>query len=193
MPLSVILPDGTVTQPELGSGDPVDSFTQEITVAAEAIASGREAERLSGNLARQALRLCLAEIESVKTRKVDRARLIKVREESRSWTLTGTVMRDPVRNRSHDPAGCDPVCRPWRLSGRPRAREPPPHPLELLVVKLARGMGLLESLEQVSRGVRFFHVVNLFPHPIRLHESNQHQHHQNRQAHDNSTMAELNP
>ena len=55
MPLSVILPDGTVTQPELGSGDPVDAFTQEITVAAEAIATGREAERLSGNLARQAL------------------------------------------------------------------------------------------------------------------------------------------
>jgi predicted dehydrogenase len=70
MPLSVVLPDGTVSQPELGSGDPVDSFTQEIAVAAEAIASGHEAERLSGKLARQALRLCLAEIESVKTRKV---------------------------------------------------------------------------------------------------------------------------
>jgi predicted dehydrogenase len=70
MPLSVILPDGTVTQPELGTGDPVDSFTQEITVAADAIASGSEAERLSGTLARQALRLCLAEIESVQSRKV---------------------------------------------------------------------------------------------------------------------------
>jgi predicted dehydrogenase len=70
MPLSVVLPDGTVTQPELGSGDPVDSFTKEITVAAEAIASGRESERLSGKLAGQALKLCLAEIESVKTRKV---------------------------------------------------------------------------------------------------------------------------
>ena len=53
--------------PELGSGDPVDSFAQELTVAAGAVASGREATRLSGNLARQALRLCLAEIESVKT------------------------------------------------------------------------------------------------------------------------------
>jgi predicted dehydrogenase len=70
MPLSVILPDGTVTQPQLGSGDPVDSFTQEISLAAEAIASGREPDRLSGKLARQALSLCLAEIESVKTQEV---------------------------------------------------------------------------------------------------------------------------
>jgi predicted dehydrogenase len=69
MPLSVILPDGTVTHPELGSGDPVDSFAQEITVAALAVATGREAEQLSGNLARQALRLCLAEIESVQTQR----------------------------------------------------------------------------------------------------------------------------
>jgi predicted dehydrogenase len=69
MPLSVILPDGTVTHPELGSGDPIDSFAREIAVAVEAIGAGREAERLSGNLARQALKLCLAEIESVKTKK----------------------------------------------------------------------------------------------------------------------------
>ncbi len=66
-PLTIILPDGTVTQPNLGSGDPVDTFTEELSVAAKAIASGHEAERLSGNLARQALRVCLAEIESVKT------------------------------------------------------------------------------------------------------------------------------
>ena len=70
MPLSVVLPDGTVTQPDLGSGDPVDAFTQEITVAADAIASGHEPDRLSGKLARQALSLCLAEIESVKTKAI---------------------------------------------------------------------------------------------------------------------------
>jgi predicted dehydrogenase len=70
MPLSVILPDGKVERPELGSGDPVDSFALELEVAAGAVASGREAPRLSGNLARQALKLCLAEIESVKTRRV---------------------------------------------------------------------------------------------------------------------------
>jgi predicted dehydrogenase len=70
MPLSVILPDGTVERPELGSSDPVDSFTLELSVATKAAAAGVEPAQLSGNLARQALKLCLAEIESVKTRKV---------------------------------------------------------------------------------------------------------------------------
>jgi predicted dehydrogenase len=68
-PLSVILPDGKVEHPKLGSGDPIDSFAEELTTAAKAVSSGREAEQLSGSLARQALRLCLAEIDSVKTRK----------------------------------------------------------------------------------------------------------------------------
>ena len=67
MPLSVILPDGTVEHPDLGSGDPVDGFVRELTVAAEAVASGKPATRLSGDLARQALGLCLAEVESVRT------------------------------------------------------------------------------------------------------------------------------
>jgi predicted dehydrogenase len=74
MPLTVILPDGTVERPELGAGDPVDGFVRELTVAAEAVASGRTAPQLDGDLARQALLLCLAEIESVRTgRAVDLA------------------------------------------------------------------------------------------------------------------------
>ena len=68
-PLSVILPDGTVDRPELGSGDPVDGFVRELTDATQAIVSGSETPRLAGELARQALRICLAEIESVKTGK----------------------------------------------------------------------------------------------------------------------------
>lgn len=67
MPLTVILPDGTIERPELGAGDPVDGFVQELTIAAEAIASGRTAPQLDGDLARQALLLCLAEVESVRT------------------------------------------------------------------------------------------------------------------------------
>jgi predicted dehydrogenase len=70
MPLSVILPDGTVEHPKLGSGDPIDSFAHELSVAAEAVATGREAPQLAGSLARHALRLCQAEIESVKSGKV---------------------------------------------------------------------------------------------------------------------------
>jgi predicted dehydrogenase len=64
-PLSVILPDGTVGRPALGSGDPIDSFASELTVAVEAVASKVEAPRLSGKLARQALAICQAEVESV--------------------------------------------------------------------------------------------------------------------------------
>jgi predicted dehydrogenase len=66
-PLSVIRSDGTVERPDLGSGDPVDGFVRELTAATEAVASNRPSPPLSGELARQALRLCLAEIESVRT------------------------------------------------------------------------------------------------------------------------------
>jgi predicted dehydrogenase len=69
MPVSVILPDGTVETPELGSGDPIDAFAQEIGAAVSAVESGSEAAELSGELARQALVLCHAEVESVKTGK----------------------------------------------------------------------------------------------------------------------------
>ncbi len=65
-PLSVILPDGSIERPELGSGDPIDAFAQELAAAVTAAATGHEAPPLSGELARQALRICLAEIESVK-------------------------------------------------------------------------------------------------------------------------------
>jgi predicted dehydrogenase len=67
MPLTVILPDGSIERPELGAGDPVDGFVRELTVAAEAVAAGCTAPRLAGDLARQALSLCLAEIDSVRT------------------------------------------------------------------------------------------------------------------------------
>jgi predicted dehydrogenase len=70
-PLSVVLPDGTVERPELpGSGDPVDAFTAELTEAVQAVATGTPSPMLSGGLARQALRLCLAEVESAKTGQV---------------------------------------------------------------------------------------------------------------------------
>ncbi len=67
-PLSVILPDGTVERPDPpGSGDPVDAFTAELAEAVAAVASGTPSAMLSGDLARQALRLCLAEVESAKS------------------------------------------------------------------------------------------------------------------------------
>src|SRR4051812_7332305 len=66
-PLSVILPDGTVERPELGSGDPIDAFAEEIGLAVTAAASGTPTAALSGELARQALAICHAEVESVKS------------------------------------------------------------------------------------------------------------------------------
>jgi predicted dehydrogenase len=66
-PVSLILPDGTVERPDLGSGDPIDAFASELAVAIAAVESGTPAPQLSGELARQALRLCHAEVESVKS------------------------------------------------------------------------------------------------------------------------------
>jgi predicted dehydrogenase len=67
MPLSVIRADGRIERPELGSGDPVDGFVRELTVASQVIVTGQTAPELSGELARQALALCLAEVQSVRT------------------------------------------------------------------------------------------------------------------------------
>jgi predicted dehydrogenase len=68
-PLAVILPDGKVERPALGSGDPIDSFAEELGVAVASVEQGVALPQLSGELARQALVLCHAEVESVKTGK----------------------------------------------------------------------------------------------------------------------------
>jgi predicted dehydrogenase len=69
-PLTVYGPDGSAERPALGSADPVDAFGAELAVAVDAVASGQEAPALSADLARRALALCHAEVESVKTGKV---------------------------------------------------------------------------------------------------------------------------
>jgi predicted dehydrogenase len=66
VPLTVYTPDGQAQQPALGSGDPIDSFADEIGTAVEAVRSGKEAAMLSPALARDALVMCFREIESVK-------------------------------------------------------------------------------------------------------------------------------
>ncbi len=69
-PLTVYGAGGSVERPELGSADPVDAFRAELTQAVAAVSSGQEAPALSADLASRALRLCHAEIESIKTGKV---------------------------------------------------------------------------------------------------------------------------
>jgi predicted dehydrogenase len=66
-PLAVILPDGTVERPDLGSSDPIDAFAIELGVAVSSVANGAAPQQLSGELARQALLICHAEVESVTT------------------------------------------------------------------------------------------------------------------------------
>ena len=64
--LTAYTPDGS-SKPELAAADPVDSFVEELGAAVEAARAGRAPDVLSGDLARDALALCLAEQESVRT------------------------------------------------------------------------------------------------------------------------------
>jgi predicted dehydrogenase len=66
-PLTVLTADGGSEQPALGgTGDPVESFTAELQAACDGVRAGREPDLLSGQLARDALSLCLKECQSVK-------------------------------------------------------------------------------------------------------------------------------
>ncbi len=70
MPPTVLSADGQVQRPELGAGDPIDGFVQEINEVARAISSGQPSQLLAGDLARDALLLCQKQTESVLTRKI---------------------------------------------------------------------------------------------------------------------------
>jgi len=65
MPLTVLDAKGKVQRPELGSGDPVDSFTSELSEAVRAIRSGQPSPLLNGELARDALILGQRQTQSV--------------------------------------------------------------------------------------------------------------------------------
>ncbi|MBI1929974.1 Gfo/Idh/MocA family oxidoreductase [Candidatus Poribacteria bacterium] len=67
MPLTLLTDDGKVHKPDLGDVDAIDAFTNELQYAVDAIDQGHEPTALSGIGARDALRLCYKEAESVKT------------------------------------------------------------------------------------------------------------------------------
>ncbi len=67
LPLTVYHADGTIERPALGDGDPVNAFALELGEAVRAIESGQPSPLLDGRLARQALAICLAETESVRS------------------------------------------------------------------------------------------------------------------------------
>ncbi|WP_153555736.1 Gfo/Idh/MocA family protein [Roseimaritima sediminicola] len=69
MPLSVFQADGSIEQPDLGDGDPVKSFHLEIDAAADSLSSGQAHPALDGQVAADAIRLCDAQLRSVRTGK----------------------------------------------------------------------------------------------------------------------------
>ncbi|MGL4423711.1 MAG: Gfo/Idh/MocA family protein [Gemmataceae bacterium] len=71
LPLTCYHADGRVEIVALpNSGDPIDAFTAELSDAITAIESGQQSAKLRADLARDALRLCHLEIESVKAGRV---------------------------------------------------------------------------------------------------------------------------
>ena len=68
-PFKVFDEEGNVLRPDLGSGDPVDSFVMEIQEAVSAIESGQPSSLLGGELARDAITLCHKQAESARTQK----------------------------------------------------------------------------------------------------------------------------
>lgn len=69
-PLTLVTQDGKATQPTLDGGTEwCAAFTAELQVAVDAIRTGTEPALLSGTLARDALKLCYLEAESIRTGK----------------------------------------------------------------------------------------------------------------------------
>ncbi len=72
-PLTLMTDDGQITKPELpGGSEWCSAFTDELQTAVNAVTSGETPTILSGDLARDALRLCVAEAESIRTGQVVR-------------------------------------------------------------------------------------------------------------------------
>jgi predicted dehydrogenase len=72
-PLTVLLDDGKVLRPKLGSGDPTDAFAAELAEVVRAVRSDTASPLLAGSLARDAVILCQKQTESVR-----RGRVVKV-------------------------------------------------------------------------------------------------------------------
>lgn len=67
MPVTLLTGDGEVHNPDMGAGDPIDSFAGEIQYAVDSIRNNQTPVALSGEGARDALLLCYKEAESVRT------------------------------------------------------------------------------------------------------------------------------
>ena len=72
MPLTIVTADGKTHRPELGSGDPVDSFAVEIGEVIRCVTADTPSTVLAADLARDAVILCHRQTESVKSGKIVR-------------------------------------------------------------------------------------------------------------------------
>ena len=66
-PLTLLTADGKSERPSLGQADDFTAFAAELQVAVDAVASGKESDLLSGQLARDALVMCYKECDSVRS------------------------------------------------------------------------------------------------------------------------------
>jgi predicted dehydrogenase len=64
MPVTVLPSKGKVTEPKLGSGDPMDSFQREMTEVAKAVKTRKPPAFLLADLARDAITLCHKQTEA---------------------------------------------------------------------------------------------------------------------------------
>jgi predicted dehydrogenase len=69
-PVTVLTHDGKVERPELGAGDPIDSFAGEIAEVISCVQSGKPSALLDGGLARDALVLGQKQTQSLVERRV---------------------------------------------------------------------------------------------------------------------------
>ncbi len=69
VPLKVLTADGQVLRPELGDGDPVQAFVRELQEVVSAVTENQQSKVLNARLARDAIRLCHCQSQSVTTRK----------------------------------------------------------------------------------------------------------------------------
>jgi predicted dehydrogenase len=65
MPLTVLTHDGRVERPELGGGDAIMPFENELTEVVRAVRSGAASPLLAGALARDAVVICQKETAAV--------------------------------------------------------------------------------------------------------------------------------
>lgn len=67
MPLKILTSEGEVVRPDLDGGGEIPAFTAEIEEVVRALEQNQASEILSGELARDAIRLCYRQTESVKS------------------------------------------------------------------------------------------------------------------------------